>query len=112
MSKMQQEKGRKGEREVARINREFGFEASKRGVQYQGSPDSPDVVGIPGVHLEVKRVEKLHLWPAYDQACDDAGEGEYPVVVHRSNRRPWLAILPYKDFLEIYKGYLESLNQW
>lgn len=110
MGKMQREKGKEGEREVAKISAEAGFSNSKRGVQYKGSPGSPDVVGIPGVHLEVKRVEKLHLWPAYDQACNDAGEAEYPVVVHRSNRKPWVAILSYQDFLEIYKGYLESLN--
>ena len=107
MGNMQRSKGKEGEREVAKINREHGFKNSRRGVQYTGSPDSPDVVGIPGIHLEVKRVEKLHLWPAMKQATDDAGEGEVPVVVHRANRRPWLAILPYEEFLEILRkaGY-------
>ena len=110
MGKMQREKGKVGEREVARINREAGFEDSQRGQQFQGSPDSPDVAGVPGLHLEVKRVEKLQLWPAMSQAADDAGEDETPVVVHRPNRKPWIAILDYKRFLEIYKGYLKSLE--
>jgi len=111
MGKMQLEKGKEGEREVANINREAGFEESRRGVQYHGGGDSPDVVGIPGVHLEIKRVEKLHLWESIEQANDDAADGEYPVVVHRASRRPWIAIVDYKDFLEIYKGYLENLNK-
>lgn len=110
MGKMQREKGKVGEREVSKINREAGFLDSRRGVQYHGGGDSPDVIGIPGVHLEVKRVEKLHLWDSLQQAFDDAADGEYPVVVHRANRKPWICILDYKDFLEIYKGYLASLE--
>lgn len=108
MGKMQREKGKLGEREIAQINREAGFETSRRGVQYHGGSDSPDVIGIPGVHLEVKRVEKLHLWESISQSVSDAADGEYPVVAHRANKRPWIAILDYKDFLEIYKGYLKS----
>ena len=104
--KMRREKGKVGEREVAKINREHGFD-SQRGVQYHGGSDSPDVVGIPGLHLEVKRVEKLQLWPSLTQAQDDCGADETPVVVHRPNRRPWIAVLGYEEFLEIYKDCLK-----
>ena len=40
-------KGKEGELEVARILRDHGYD-SRRGVQYSGSPDSPDVTGLPG----------------------------------------------------------------
>ena len=52
-------KGARGEREFAAFMREHGYEAH-RGQQFAGSADSPDVVhSIPGIHIEVKRVEAL-----------------------------------------------------
>ena len=98
MGKMSREKGKRGEREVAQILREHGFEG-RRGVQYHGGPDSPDVTGLPGFHLEVKRVEALRLWDSYSQAVDDAADGEIPAVVHRSNDKPWIIIMGFEDFL-------------
>jgi len=94
-------KGRDGEREVAKILRERGYTSAKRGVQYHGGEDSPDVTGIPNVHIEVKRVEALHLYPSLEQAKRDAGDGEIPVVVHRPNRKEWVAILPFDDFITL-----------
>ena len=91
------DKGKRGEREAAReIARVLGVEA-RRGQQFAGGPDSPDVVhGLDGVHFEVKRTEKLHLWPAIEQAVADA-MGSVPVVLHRPNNHPWVAILRLDD---------------
>lgn len=112
MGKASRDKGKVGEREVANILKDHGYEA-RRGVQYQGGPGSPDVVGLPGVHIEVKRTERLKLWEAVQQAheerrCDyELGSGqvytEMPVVLHRTNNKPWVAILPLEDFLSLYK---------
>ena len=102
MGKMSREKGKRGEREVANILKEHGYDA-KRGVQYQGSPDSPDVVGLPGVHIEVKRVEAFNLYKALEQSKDDSGDGEMPVVVHRKNGKDWVAVLSLEDFLKLYE---------
>lgn len=93
-------KGKDGELEVARILKARGLEAS-RGCQYHGGPDSPDVVGLPGFHIEVKRVEAFNLYNALDQADRDKGADEVPVVVHRRSRKPWVAILPLDDFLDL-----------
>jgi Holliday junction resolvase len=98
---MSKRKGCVGEREVAKILREHGYTDAKRGQQYHGGGESPDVTGLPGFHIEVKRVEKLHLWNALDQAEADARDGEVPIVVHRVNHRPWVAILPFEDFLRL-----------
>ena len=88
------QKGKAGEREFAELLRSLGVPA-RRGQQHAGGADSPDVVAdLPGVHFEVKRVEALQLWSAIDQAARDAAPGALPVVVHRPNRRPWIAILP------------------
>lgn len=101
MGKMSKTKGAAGEREVARLLREHGFETS-RGCQYHGGPDSPDVVGLPGVHIEVKRCEKLSLYEAMSQAKRDCGTSK-PIVIHRRNNCEWLVIQPLKDWIEMFK---------
>ena len=93
-------KGKTGERELANELRKNGYDC-RRGQQYKGGADSPDVVGLPGVHIECKRVEKLNLEAAYEQAVRDAGE-DIPAVFHRKNRKPWLVTLSLKDFMERY----------
>ena len=93
MGRMSRQKGKRGEREAAaELAVVFGCEA-RRGVQYQGGPDSPDVVleGV-AVHVEVKRTETLSLYTATDQARDDAG-GKIPLVLHRRNGKAWVAIV-------------------
>lgn len=103
MGKMQRDKGKAGEREVARILKDHGYSDARRGQQFQGSPDSPDVTGLPGFHLEVKRTEQCRLYDYIEQAKNDAGEDEIPVVVHRQNRKEWIAILSFEDFLKMVK---------
>ena len=102
MAKMSKEKGKEGEREVATLLREYGFEA-RRGQQFSGGDGSPDVVhNIPGVHIEVKRTERFSLYAAMDQANDDCDAAHpIPVVFHRMSRRPWVVVLGAEDFLRI-----------
>jgi len=95
-------KGKKGEREWSNFLKDHGYEEARRGQQFKGGGDSPDVVGLPGIHQEVKRVEKLQLWPSIEQSERDAAEDEIPIVVHRPNRRPWIVIMNAEDFLDIY----------
>lgn len=90
-------KGAAGEREAAHALTEALGIPCRRGVQYQGSPDSPDVVGLAGLHLEVKRVEHLNMTAAIAQAIHDAGTQEIPVVMHRRNRAPWMLTLRLAD---------------
>lgn len=97
-------KGKKAEIEVAHILQEHGFTEARRGVQYQGGPDSPDVIGIDGVHIEVKRVEKLNLTDAYAQSKRDAAPSEIPIVVHRKSREPWMVTMTFENFLKIWNG--------
>jgi hypothetical protein len=92
------QKGARGERELAAELRRHGFEA-RRGQQFSGGKDSPDVCAeIPGLHIECKRVEKLNLESAYQQATGDAG-GKTPVVMHRKNRGKWLVTIALDDFV-------------
>lgn len=103
MGKMSRDKGKDGERELARRLREYGYDA-KRGVQYHGGADSPDVVGLPGIHIEVKRVEALRLYEALNQSINDAGKHELPAVFHRKNKSPWVVIMRLDDWMMLYEG--------
>lgn len=96
------EKGKRGERELAKLLKEHGYEA-RRNQQYCGANGDADVIGLPGVHIECKRVEKLNLDAAMEQARRDAREGEMPVVMHRKDRGDWKVTLSLEDFMKIYK---------
>ena len=97
MGLMSRNKGARGEREFAReLSRLLGVRAH-RGRQYCGGPDSPDVVvDLPEVHFEVKRVEQFRLYPALEQADEDAGS-KIPIVAHRKNLKPWVVCLRLDD---------------
>lgn len=102
MGARERNKGARGERELAAWLRERGYNA-RRGQQFSGSPESPDVV-CPDVpfHFECKRTERLSLYPAMAQAIGDAGY-KIPVVAHRRNHGEWLAVLRLDDLLKILK---------
>lgn len=95
-------KGKRGELEIAKILREHGFNA-RRGQQFSGLNGDADVVGVDGLHLEVKRVEALNIDKAMEQSIRDARDGEIPTVFHRKNGKPWLVTLGLENFLQIYK---------
>ena len=95
-------KGAAGERELANILKGYGYD-TRRGQQYCGANGDADVVGLPGVHIECKRVEKLNLYDAMEQSKRDAKDGEIPVVMHRKNRREWLVTIRLSDFMSMFK---------
>ena len=95
------DKGARGERELAGVLREAGWPEARRGQQRSGL-DQADVIGGPdGIHFEVKRVERLRPWAAYEQATEDAGAGEEPVVAFRRSQGPWLAIVDLRALLRL-----------
>lgn len=97
------QKGARGERELAAVLREHGFEC-RRGQQYSGANGDADVVGLPGIHIECKRVESLNIHKAIEQAKSDARENELPAVFHRKNGKPWLVTMTLEDWMKIFKG--------
>ena len=96
------QKGARGEREIAKILRQRGYDA-RRGQQYSGANGDADVVGLPGIHIEVKRVEALNIDKAMEQAITDAKPGEMPAVYHLKNGKEWKATVRLKDFIKLYK---------
>lgn len=93
-------KGARGERSAAQAWAEaLGLDptACRRGQQFAGGTDSPDVVHpLANIHLEVKRVERGNPYLWMEQAIRDAG-GKIPLVLHRRNRQDWLAIVRLAD---------------
>ena len=96
------QKGKRGELEAARWLREQGYE-TRRGQQYSGANGDADVVGLPGIHLEIKRVEKLNIVDAMDQAKHDARPDETPIVMHRRNNTEWLITMRAADWINLYR---------
>ncbi len=102
MSKSQQRKGADGERELVAVLNEYGFTTERGGSQTYGTV--PDIIGLPGIHIEVKRVERLNISEAMKQSCRDAVRFRdgLPAVFHRKNREPWLVTMKLSDFMQIY----------
>lgn len=104
-------KGKDAELEAAKVLSRILGVASRRGVQYQGGADSPDVVlSISGVHVEVKRVEKLNIHDAVDQSANDAPPDAVPIVMHRRNRKPWLITLRADDLMSLINTLSSQIN--
>ena len=101
------QKGKRGELEVAHILKEHGFDA-RRGQQYAGANGDADVVGLDGIHIEVKRTERLDLKAAFTQSVRDAREGEVPTVWSKRNNGPWLVTMSAEDFLKMYTESLKT----
>ena len=97
-------KGKTGELEAAALFREHGFDA-RRGRQYQGGQDSPDLVTEldDHFHMEIKRTERLSLYDAVEQASRDAGDERVPVVLHRRNHCDWLVVMRAEDWFELVR---------
>lgn len=103
------DKGKRGELELSKKLREFGYDC-RRGQQYCGANGDADVVGLPGIHAEVKRVERLNLQDAMSQAIGDARPGEFSTVFHRKNHCDWLVTMKLEDWIELYREWEAGQN--
>lgn len=101
MSINSRSKGAKGERELAKILREYGYPC-RRGQQYSGANGDADVVGLPNIHIEVKRRERLEIYSAIAQAVRDAKNDEKPAVFYRKNECEWLVTMRLEDWMKLY----------
>lgn len=93
------DKGARGENQLVHMLRDFyGYKEVRRGRCYYGEAD---IVGLDGVHIEVKRVEGMKagsqlLADALAQSEEEAAkkDGGIPVVIHRQNgEKYWLVTM-------------------
>lgn len=114
MGKASREKGKRGERMWAAVCRDHGWMNARRGVQYSGREgEADDVTGLPGIHQEVKFVERLNLYDAMDQSLRDAsaaGRDEVAIVAHKKSRCGWLVTMNADDFFRLYQSYYTDMR--
>lgn len=114
MGKASRDKGKRGERLWASVCREHGYTDARRAAQYSGKEgQAADVVGLPGIHIEVKFVERLNLQDAMDQSRRDAeaaGMDEVAIVAHKKSRCGWLVTMNADDFFRLYQSYYTDMR--
>jgi hypothetical protein len=101
MSATERRKGAKAELEIAELLRDHWPKARRTSDGRDQHARGDIAHGPPGVHLEVKRQERLNVPAAVAQAERDASPGDIPVVAHRPSRSGWMATLPLCDLLEL-----------
>ena len=110
MSKTQQRKGRDAELELCRILNANGLPAVPGAALNYGS--EPDLKGLPGIHVEVKRHERIEIGSWMRQASHDAQRfGGRPCVFHRRNREAWLVTMPLDAWITMYSTWLKEVDR-
>lgn len=107
------QKGKRGERAWRDELRAAGYTDARRGRQYSGGDDSPDVVckQLPRAHWEVKWVENLNLREAMEQAKRDAGFSKFPFVAHKKNNAGWLVTMTAETFFQLLREGADCLKE-
>ena len=115
----QKNKGDNYERELAaHINEHTGLTTALRAPLSGGGAigvlsGGADLMGVPNLFVEAKRVERLNFHDAMRQAernIDKTKSPDIPVVINRKNRMPTgqsLCLLRLDDLLFFYRYYLK-----
>ena len=110
MGAKEREKGRRGEYLLRDELHQLGFEDTTRGFVWN---HTSDLVGLPDIHVECKFVEKLNIRAALDQATEEAKKRQdgMPTVFSKTSRKPWIVTMYLDDWAELYRAYLEEMEQ-
>lgn len=104
MGRTSQRKGRNAELEIVKIFQAHGIDARPGEAVSYGS--TPDVIGVPGIHPEIKRCEQIRLSSWLGQAVRDSEKFHdgLPVIFHRKNREGWIVSMRLEDWLALYSA--------
>ena len=97
-------KGANAERELAGILRDwYGYDVHRGKVFYHES----DIVGLDGIHPEVKRQQRLNIYNAMAQAVDEAKKRNdgIPTVFHRRDRGEWMVTMRLSDWIDLFGAW-------
>lgn len=103
-------RGADAERRLAGLIRDNWGYPVRRGYYSAGEPD---LVGLTGVHIETKYVERLNLRAAMEQSRRDSlkyEDGE-PVVIHGRARGDWLVTMDLSFFFELYGAWTGGCDE-
>lgn len=109
IGKASKARGKRAELDLVHELQSYGFTEARRTAQYCGKAGTSDVVGIPGVHIECKAVQRLNIWEALSQSERDSkadGNGDISAVFFKRNRTGFYVAMPLIDFVKLYKGEL------
>jgi Holliday junction resolvase len=102
MGRMSRDKGARAERELAKILIRYGIEC-RRGQVFN---KEPDIVGVDGIHVEVKRTERPDFAAFMRQAVEASEKKKdgIPAVFWRPSRHPWTVVMRARDYLWMAAG--------
>ena len=114
----QKRKGDTFERELATYFNETAdistaYRAPLSGGGKVSSDGGADLIGVPDLFVEAKRVERLNFMDAIRQAernSQETNSPETPIVINRRNRMTTedsICFLRLKDFMKYYNAYLK-----
>lgn len=114
----QKRKGDTFERELATYFNETAdistaYRAPLSGGGKVSSHGGADLIGVPDLFVEAKRVERLNFMDAIRQAernSQETNSPETPIVINRRNRMTTedsICFLRLKDFMKYYNAYLK-----
>ena len=104
-------KGAVGEREAAKAWTEATSIPCRRGQQFSGGPDSPDLIISGGfVHPEVKRHHRIPAIDALRQAEADAAEGAIPIGLLREDGDTRWTVMVRLDQLKRLAAALQTVQ--
>ena len=114
MGKYEREKGARGERMWRDVCRENGYDAERGCQLYQRGDEIADVIGLPGIHQEVKFVEHLNLRDALSLSVCDAereGKGNIPIVASKKKYSEWIVTMRARDWFTLYREWEAGKNE-
>ena len=103
-------KGKTGERELAKRLQQLLKVDAHRSQQYCGAAGDSDISGVPGIHVECKRQERAQIYPWMEQATGDCIAGDVPVICHRQNGKQWLLICELVDLVSLSRCVVELVG--
>lgn len=104
-------KGANGERELAKVARECGWEGAKREAPMQAGhgDDYPDIGDVKGLYIESKRYKKVPVTRFAEELLDKPArkDGLVPVLAHRDDHKPWRVTMDARFFFSAWKELQE-----
>lgn len=104
MGSKSQRKGADDKQKLTAVLCGYGYHVKRGGSMSFG--EVPDLTGLPGIHIEVKRRERLNVPEAMKQAQRDSERFKdgAPTVFHRRSRESWLVTMRLVDWMALYSG--------
>lgn len=113
MGKHQRQKGKAGEREAAAVlQQHWNATGARRAQQFCGAAGDADLIGLPGLHCEVKRYAAIAALRFLHQAERDAKPGSVPFVMMREDGdTEWAVMLRPSDLPELARRVLAMIGE-